>query len=111
MSTEIRMPVAKAVSALSLAAAAKVDAAEKIANAASVQASLGHWHWINSIPWSTIASIVAALYTSLLICEWFWKKLWRPAFERWGWLAPRKPLVTMTLDDFQHLSDTPRMEP
>ncbi|WP_394681476.1 hypothetical protein [uncultured Comamonas sp.] len=110
-STDISMPMAKATSAVTLATAAQTDMADKLVQAATVNTSSQTWHWVNAIPWGAIASIVAALYTSLLICEWFWKKLWRPAFERWGWLAPRKPLVTMTLDDFQHLSDTPRMEP
>lgn len=39
--------------------------------------------------WSDIAAMFAALYTLLLIMEWFWKKFWRPAFERIGWLKPR----------------------
>lgn len=110
-STDISMPIAKATSAVTLATAAQTDVADKLAQAATANASAQTWHWVNSIPWGTIASIVAALYTSLLICEWFWKKLWRPAFERWGWMAPRKRTVTMTLDEYQHLSEMPRTAP
>ena len=110
-STDISMPMAKATSAVTLATAAQTDVADKLAQAATVNASAQTWHWVNAIPWGTIASIVAALYTSLLICEWFWKKLWRPAFERWGWMAPHKQTVNMTLDEYQHPSETPRAAP
>lgn len=109
MGAEIKMPVVKAVSAVSLATAAKVDAADALAKVATENASYATWLWVNSIPWGTIASIVAALYTSLLICEWFWKKLWRPAFERWGWIKPRKKLVVL-FEDYQKMSETQRAD-
>ena len=109
MGAEIKMPVVKAVSAVSLATAAKVDAADALAKVATENASYATWLWVNSIPWGTIASIVAALYTSLLICEWFWKKLWRPAFERWGWIKPRKTRVVL-FEDYQKMTETQRAE-
>jgi hypothetical protein len=37
---------------------------------------------------STIAGVLAAFYSLLLICEWWWKKLWRPLLVRLGYLAP-----------------------
>ena len=109
MGAEIKMPVVKAVSAVSLATAAKVDAADALAKVATENASYATWLWVNSIPWGTIASIVAALYTSLLICEWFWKKLWRPAFERWGWVKPRKRYI-ITPQEFNAMSETQRAD-
>ncbi|MCD2164887.1 hypothetical protein [Comamonas koreensis] len=109
-STDISMPIAKATSAVTLATAAQADVADKIAQAATANASFETWYWVNSIPWGTIASIVAAVYTSLLICEWFWKKLWRPAFERWGWIKPRKGSRIIMFDEYQRMSETQRAE-
>lgn len=110
MGAEIKMPVAKAASALSLATAAKVDAADALAKAATANASFETWYWVNSIPWGNVASIVAFAYTSLLICEWFWKKLWRPAFERWGWIKPRLGPRIITLDEYRQMSETQRAD-
>lgn len=104
--TEIKMPVVKASTAMGLAAAAKVDA---IAKAATSNASYATWVWVNSIPWATIASIVAVVYTSLLICEWLWKKIIRPLAERWKWIAPRKTRI-ITLDEYRQMSETQRAE-
>ncbi|MGE8493635.1 hypothetical protein ACQYWY_21945 [Comamonas sediminis] len=109
-STDISMPIAKATSAVTLATAAQADVADKIAQAATVNSSFETWFWVNSIPWGTIASIVAALYTVLLICEWFWKKLWRPAFERWGWVKPRLGPRIITLDEYRQMSETQRAD-
>jgi hypothetical protein len=50
MGAEIKMPVAKAVSAVSLATAAKVDAADALAKVATANASFETWFWVNSIP-------------------------------------------------------------
>jgi len=107
--TEIKMPVIKASSAIALAAGAQADAADKIAQAASSNASYATWVWVNSIPWGTIASIVAAIYTSLLICEWLWKKIVRPLAERWKWIKPRKTRVVL-FEDYQKMTDTQRAE-
>lgn len=34
--------------------------------------------------WSDFAAFVAAVYTLVLMAEWFWKKFWRPLLERHG---------------------------
>lgn len=91
--TSISMPVAKATSAIAAAATAKADVVDQLALQATAGASWSTWQAVNSIPWGTIASIVAALYTGLLITEWFWKKLWRPLFERKGWIKAKKRRV------------------
>lgn len=39
--------------------------------------------------WTDLAALLAALYSLCLLCEWFWKKFWRPLLERMGWIAPR----------------------
>jgi len=97
--TEISMPFAKASSAITVAAAAKADVADQVVQAATAGSSYTTWAAINAIPWGTIASIVAAVYTTLLITEWFWKKLWRPLAERQGWLKP-KPHRIMTVQEY-----------
>lgn len=107
--TEIKMPVVKASTAMGLAAAAKVDAADAIAKAATTNASYDTWVWVNSVPWATIASLVAVVYTSLLICEWLWKKIIRPLAERWKWIKPRKTRVVL-FEDYQKMTETQRAE-
>lgn len=84
MENNINLPVAKAVSAITAAAVAKADVADQVVQAATTTSNYETWMAINSIPWGTIASIAAVLYSFLLISEWFWKKLWRPCLERWG---------------------------
>lgn len=96
---EISMPIAKASSAITVAAAAKADVADQAVQAATAGMSYSNWAAINAIPWGTIASIVAVLYTTLLISEWFWKKLWRPLAERRGWLKPKKNRI-MTIEEY-----------
>lgn len=39
--------------------------------------------------WSDFAAALAAIYSLVLIFEWLWKRLGRPACEHWGWLKPR----------------------
>ena len=104
---EISMPIAKASSAITVAAAAKADVADNIARLATESVSPDMWVAVNAIPWGTIASMAAAAYTLLLITEWFWKKLWRPFFESRGWLKPRKRRV-ITVEEYEHGEDTGR---
>lgn len=40
--------------------------------------------------WGEAAAAAAFLYSAGLILEFWWKKFWRPLFERLGWLKPRK---------------------
>lgn len=44
------------------------------------------WAAVGITSWADAASALAFLYTLLLLCEWFWKKLARPFAERRGWL-------------------------
>ena len=103
--TEISMPVAKATSAITVAAAAKTEVAETVAYAAVQNASDPTWLFVMSIPWGTIASIFAASYTFILISEWWWKKLWRPLAESRGWIKPRKRYV-LTEEEWQASKET-----
>lgn len=96
MNNEINLPVVKAASAITAAAVAKADVADQVAQAATATSNYETWIAINSIPWGTIASIAAVLYSFLLISEWFWKKLWRPFFEYRGWIKPvRHRIITV----------------
>jgi hypothetical protein len=103
--SEISMPFAKAGTAITAAAAAKADVADKVAMAASANASPDTWMIVNSIPWGTVASMAAAAYTLLLITEWFWKKLWRPFFESRGWLKAKRRRV-ITVEEYESSGDT-----
>lgn len=107
--SDISMPVTKAVSAITVAAAAKADVAETVARAAVQDATYSTWATVMSIPWSTIASFVAAVYTLLLISEWFWKKLWRPLLERRGIIERRKHFI-LTDSEWAALKEYDRRE-
>ena len=107
--TDISMPIAKASSAITVAVAAQTDMPEQVARAATQNSSFETWMWVNSIPWGTVAQIVAVVYTTLLILEWFWKKVWRPVFEARGWIKPRRPRI-ITLREFEEMTDTERAQ-
>lgn len=106
--SEISMPVVKATSAIAAAGAAKADVADQLVQHATAGASAATWNAINAVPWGTIASIVAVLYTTLLIAEWFWKKLWRPLLERRGWIRPkrRRVFTAREISDMLSAQDT-----
>ena len=103
---EISAPIAKAGSAIAAAygarkveghaesvAASAVEAAQK--EAASMlpyvpEATVQIWTAVQIVPWATVASLLAATYSLVLLSEWFWKRLWRPLLERWGVITPLK---------------------
>lgn len=94
--TDIHMPIAKASTAIAAATAAKSPVVEQITATAAHSASDPVVTAILALPWSTIAQIGAAMYSGLLIAEWFWKKFWRPLLERQGWLKPiRHRIITV----------------
>ena len=47
------------------------------------------WGAVGISSWSDVAALLAALYTALLIVEWVWKRIARPAAEKRG-LVKRK---------------------
>lgn len=101
MNNEISMPIAKASSAIAAAVAAKTEMAGQAVEAVTVTAAGSQTMIvINSMPWGTIASIAATVYTLLLITEWFWKKLWRPFFVRRGWVKPQRHRI-ITIEEFE----------
>lgn len=83
----INRPFAKVCAAWGCAGGARVAEAATAAQADS-------WVWLHSVPWSTLASFAAFVYTLALTCEWAWKKLLRPFAERRGWLNRRSRKVT-----------------
>jgi uncharacterized protein HemY len=48
------------------------------------------WAAVAVTSWADFAAMLAAFYTLLLICEWFWKKVIRPACEIRGWVKRKK---------------------
>lgn len=84
-SKDISMPLAKASAAI--ASATGAQALDGAARTGSFIADL-------LVPtWPNIASALAALFSLCLLSEWFWKKVWRPLFERLGWIKPKPHLV------------------
>lgn len=48
------------------------------------------WALVGITSWADFAAFVAAIYTLILLGEWFWKKVIRPACESRGWLPRLK---------------------
>lgn len=104
---DISMPVAKASSAIVAAAATKSDVAEQVVAVVMPPSSDPALILMLALPWATIAQMAAALYTTLLMGEWFWKKLWRPFLERRGWLKPIRHRI-ITVEEYE---DTAKGQP
>lgn len=51
---------------------------------------------LGALSWSDIAAILAAIYSTLLIAEWLWKRVFRPLAIRRRWIKTR----VKTLDEF-----------
>lgn len=81
--TEIQMPVIKAATAIGTAAVAKAEEAKSVTDHAMMAADLF------TLSWSNIAAALAAAYTLSMLFEFWWKKFWRPFFERKGWIKPK----------------------
>lgn len=79
----VSAPIAKGVVTVATAAGAKIMEASDTAG--SVFADLF------VLTWPNIAAAAAALFSLSMLCEWWWKKFWRPVLERFGWLKARKP--------------------
>lgn len=58
-------------------------------NSVVVAKFLSVWAAFGFASWQEAAAAAATVYSLLLICDWFWKRFWRPALERAGVLAPR----------------------
>lgn len=99
--TEIKAPIAKGATAIVAAVGANTDAAGQVATTfaqAVAPTADPTWYWlIVGLPWDKIASLVAALYTSVLFGEWLFKKVWRawlrPIAVRRGWVAGEQLLT------------------
>lgn len=45
-----------------------------------------------------LAGFFAAFYSLLLVCEWFWKRLWKPVFIHFGWFGFKRRIMTVAED-------------
>lgn len=66
------------------------DQTEGRLNAAKAGAAWLSVGAVSTWDWGTIAAVLAALYTVLLIVEWVWKRIGRPIAEARGWVKPRR---------------------
>lgn len=82
--TQISNPIAKGVAAVGVATGAQVA---EIGNTATSTINA-----LFTLSPANIASWLAALFVFCQLCDWWWKKVWRPMFERNGWIKakPRK---------------------
>lgn len=66
-----------------------VSVSNPLFKAGSLWAAVGIGSWADiASAAQTFAAIAALIYSALLIGEWFWRKFWRPLFERHGWIQP-----------------------
>lgn len=91
--SEITAPVAKAATALTAGASTSVVSMSQAAQS-FLPTDLGGWMALT-------ASTLAVLYSIHLLGEWYWKKFWRPLFERRGWLAPKAKAKMLLVDPEQ----------
>lgn len=64
-----------------------------VAKSATAMGSAGVAKWLDAIgitSWGDAAAAIAFIYTAALFLEWAWKKVLRPLFERWGWIARKR---------------------
>ena len=79
--SEINMPIAKSAAAIATATGAQiVDTGTQAASALS---------GLFTLTWPNLAAMAAFLYSVALLTEFCWKKFWRPAMERFGWIKPK----------------------
>ena len=48
------------------------------------------WAMVGFTSWTDVAAFLAAVYSLILILEWFWKKFGRPFAEARGWVKRLK---------------------
>ena len=48
---------------------------------------------------ANIASWLAAIFVFCQLCEWWWKRMWRPLIEHVGWLKPKTARPAPPEDD------------
>lgn len=80
--SQISAPMAKAATALGAGAGSSAAAAGAKA-ATFLPADLAGWM-------ALAASTAAVIYTLHLLGEWYWKKVLRDVFVRYGWIGRRK---------------------
>lgn len=57
---------------------------------ATIAAGIGVNTWAEAASFASFcAAALGALYSLLLVSEWFWKKLWRPIAVEVGWVKQR----------------------
>lgn len=77
-STEVSAPVVKSVAALGAGVGTSVLSVTQQAQSFLPKDLSG---WI-----AVAASTVALIYTLHLLCDFYWRKFWRPLAERKGWV-------------------------
>jgi len=73
--------VAKGAAAVGAATGAQVI--EATTSAGSVLSNFFAFTPANLVSW------LAAIFVFCQLSEWWWKRMWRPLFEHFGWLKPK----------------------
>ena len=101
-SPEFTAPLTKVALSTSTAAAVNADRiAEAVKNGI---ASAAYTHPMLQLTWQNAAAFTATLVSLCVLCDWFWKRFWRPLFERRGWIKPRKRRV-LTPSEWAELAE------
>lgn len=88
----IKSPILKCTTAIGAAGGANSGLAETASNQL-LGDSVQYPDWFNllmALPWGSIASMCAAIYTLALLSEWFWKRILSPVLVRVGLRDPQR---------------------
>ena len=66
--------------------------------------------WLGGMTWGEFASMLASIYTAMLIVEWLWKRWGKPLAIRLGWIkgAPRNFMDSSALGELDALDEMDR---
>lgn len=103
----ILTPAAKAGAAIGSAAVVNV---ERIGDVITGAAQVVSVHPLLQMTWPNIAAAAAAMFSLSMLLDWWWRKFWRPLFERIGWLKP-KPVIRLTHKEWVAYMAAESMEP
>lgn len=98
---DIKLPVVKCATAIAAAGGANSAPAEVMHQQLMTQsANAPEWMLaMLSLPWGHLASMCAAVYTTVLLLEWMWKKPLHWCFVKIGW---KKPTVKFTQEEWMN---------
>ncbi len=93
----IKYPILKCATAISAAAGANSGLAQSATDAVvNHMTPTPYPDWfvgLMALPWASLASMAAAVYTCVMLGEWLWKKPVTYLLVRFGWMTPGRRMT------------------